>query len=148
MKKLNILLGILAGIVFFFGNYFKIQHWPGASILMMCGALLGIVFLLMYLFGGNANLSAGMEKNNSVIGSITMIIVLVGFVFKIMHWPGANVMAYLGHAGLLIFGITLFIDAFKEGNANKQSIKIFAAFTVFILMSILVLLGMGSLMNP
>lgn len=114
---------------------------------MLCGALLGIVFILMYLFGGNASLTAGMEKNSSVIGSITMIIVLVGYIFKTMHWPGGNVMAYVGHAGLLIFGIMLFIDAFKEENANKQSIKTFAAFTVFVLMSLLVLLGMGSLMN-
>ncbi len=73
MKKLNLWLGMLAGIVFFFGNYFKIQHWSGAHILMLCGALLGIVFILMYLFGGNASLSLGMERNNSVIGSITNI---------------------------------------------------------------------------
>ena len=37
MKKLNLWIAVIAGILFFFGNYFKIQHWPGASVLMMLG---------------------------------------------------------------------------------------------------------------
>ncbi|NOZ47440.1 MAG: hypothetical protein GXO79_11755 [Chlorobi bacterium] len=147
MKKFNFWLAAIAAIVFFFGNYFKVQHWPGASVLMIIGALAGIVFLFMYLFGDVANLNEGKERTNGVLGAITMILVLIGFTFKIMHWPGANIGVYFGHAVLLLFSIYLFIDASNETDANKQTIKVFNALTIVVLMSILVLFGLGSVMG-
>lgn len=147
MKKVNLWLGLIASIVFFLGNVFKIQHWPGAAFLMVTGACIGIVFIIMFLSSETANLKGGKEKNNAIVGGITMIVVLIGFMFKIQHWPGANIMVYLGHALLLIYGITLFIDAFNETDKNKQSIKALMAFGVFVLMSILIILGLGTLLH-
>ena len=147
MKKLNLWIASIACVVFFFGNYFKVQHWPGAGILMTLGALIGVAFILFYLFGNLGDLSEGKEKTNGIIGGITMIVVLIGFLFKIQHWPAANVLIYIGHAALLIYGISLLVDAFGEVDENKKVIKVFSAFTIFMLMSILVLLGLGSVMG-
>ena len=63
---------------------------------MTLGALFGVVFILFYLFSNLGDLSEGKEKTNGILGGITMIFVLIGFLFKIQHWPAANVLIYIG----------------------------------------------------
>ena len=145
MKKNNFWIAVIACVMIFFGSYFKVQHWPGAGPLIIVGGSIGAIFALLYMFSNLKDLSEGKEKINGIIGGITMILVLIGFIFKTLHWPGANVLVYVGHAALLIYGISLLIDAFGESDENKKAIKVFTAFTIFMLMSILVMLGLGSI---
>lgn len=141
MKKINPWIALIACIVLFFGIFFKVQHWPGAGVLMTLGVTMGAIFSLIYLFVNLKDLSEGKEKINGIVGGISIILVLIAFIWKAMHWPGAYIMLYVGHAALLIFSISLLIDAFGESDENKKSIKVFTAFTIFMLMSILVYIG-------
>ena len=129
---------MISALLFFVGVVFKKFHWPGAGILLILGAIVGIVFLIMYLINGTKLLKSGMEKTNGIIAAITMIIIFTGFTFKVQHWPGGQILLIASHIILLISSTLMFIDAFSEADEKKQSIKGLFAFIYFILISILV----------
>jgi len=139
MKKQLQLFSLISIVVLFTGVIFKVMHWPGAAVIITLGAFTGILFLVFLLSSGS--ISIGTEKNSILLGSIAMIIVLAAFVFKIMHWPGANVMIILAHIGLLISSIVIFYDGYKETDNSKKNMKLFYSFTIFILMIILLYLA-------
>jgi len=139
MKKQLQLFSLFSIVTLFTGVIFKVMHWPGAAVLIMLGALIGILFLVFLM--GSGGISIGTEKYSILLGSIAMIFVLAGFVFKIKHWPGANVMVIVAHVGLLISSITIFYDGYKEADNSKKNLKLFYSFTVFTLMIILLYLG-------
>ncbi len=131
------ILSVVSIILFFTGIIFKTMHWPGAGVLMLTGVSIGVLFLIFLLVSGLTGLNNGKEKASIVIGAIAMIFVLIGFAFKIMHWPGAGVMIIIAHIGLFISSVVMFIDALSEKESSKQSIKMIFSFTIFILMCIL-----------
>lgn len=143
MKKQLHLIGIIGAVILFIGVIFKSNHFPGAAILLLLGALTGAIYMALFLTKINI-LQSGMEKSSVLTGAISMIIVLIGFTFKIQHWPGASAFLLLGHIMLVITGIMLLIDAYKEPNEQKQSIKAFSSFTIFILMTILLFLAFAT----
>jgi hypothetical protein len=138
MKKGLLTTSLISALIFFIGVVFKKMHWPGASMLLLLGVIVGIVFLILYLINGTKLLKSGMEKTNGIITAITMIIVFIGFTFKSMHWPGGQILLITSNISLLISSILMFIDAFSEVDKAKQSIKGLFAFSYFILMSILI----------
>ena len=141
MKKGLLTTSLIAAIVFIVGIVFKKFHWPGAGILIMLGAIVGIVFLILYLINGTKTLKSGMEKTNGIVAALTMMIILTGFTFKAQHWPGGSILLIVSHIFLLISSILMFADAFSEDDEAKKSIKGLFAFIYFILMSILVYLA-------
>lgn len=141
MKKGLLTTSLISALLFLVGIVFKKFHWPGAGILMLIGATVGIVFLIIYLINGTKFLQSASEKANGIIAAITMIIVFTGFTFKAQHWPGAQILLIASHISLLISSIIMFVDAYSEADDTKQSIKGLFAFIYFILMSILVYLA-------
>lgn len=141
MKKSALSLSMISSVIFFTGIVFKKFHLPGAAILVLLGALLGIGFLLIYFANGAKNLKSGMEKINGRSASLTMIVILIGFVFKAQHWPGANVLLVLAHIFLLISAVLMYLDALSETDGSTRQLKTLFAFIYFIFMSILVYLA-------
>ena len=144
MKTQNQLLGMIAALVFIIGVAFKLEHFPGAQILMLLGAFLGIVYMLIYLIQETKTLTAGLEKVSGVIGAITMILVLAGFLFKISHWPGAGILIIISQVFLLISSTLIMIDSHREADVSKRNYKALLAFMIFILMTILIYLSLYS----
>lgn len=126
---------------FFLGLLCKIMHWPGANILLICGlGVLGVIFLpalLVYLLKAAKNQS---EKIIYSIGVIAGIIYLIGFLFKMMHWPGAVLLLTFGSAVLVaIFIPALTVYWYKNEKYVKGSfVYLIAAISWFILFSILI----------
>ncbi|MFO8234640.1 MAG: hypothetical protein R6U04_04435 [Bacteroidales bacterium] len=137
MKKGLLSISLISAIIFFAGIVFKNFHWPGAGVLLLLGALVGIVFLFMFMVNGAPLLKSGMEKSNGVIVAVTMAVILVSFTFKVQHWPGAGILFIISHIILFISVILTFIDAFTEADKTRQSIKVLIAFIYFIFMSTL-----------
>ncbi|MCF8223145.1 MAG: hypothetical protein K9J25_08340 [Bacteroidales bacterium] len=137
MKKSVLSISLISAILLFVGIVFKNFHWPGAGILITLGALVGIVFLLMFLVKGTPLLKSGLEKSNGIIVTVTMAVILVSFTFKVQHWPGAGILFIVSHIILFISVILTFIDAFTEADKTRQSIKVLIAFIYFIFMSTL-----------
>lgn len=91
MKQKIYLLGLITAIVAVMGCIFKINHWPGAGILLMLGIFL-LIFLFLPLALRNHYLGEGNRKNIflHIITWVTCLVVFVAMLFKVMHWPGAG----------------------------------------------------------
>lgn len=140
MKKNNLFLGVISIIVLSIGIVFKKCHWPGANIILSLGALALLAFFITHLFIGLKPLTTAIEKSMGVSVGISMCLTLIGFVFKVWHWPGASVIIIISLAALLVTSILLIIDSIIETEPTKQSVKTLFAFTIVTITAILVML--------
>ncbi len=104
MKKIMIAGGIFSATTMTIGLILKFLHLPGASILILLGVVsLGFLFLpLMFVLKTKDKQN---KKDKLIVGLGTVFGILISFaiLFKIMHWPGANIM------GLISIGIMLLV---------------------------------------
>ncbi|HEX5002941.1 MAG TPA: hypothetical protein VFW78_10645 [Bacteroidia bacterium] len=104
MKKVMINSGILSAIIMSVGIFFKFQHLPGAGVLIFTGILLFSFLFLPLLFV--LRLKEKQHKNDKILlglGSLSAILISIGTLFKIMHWPGANVLGISSVVVLVLF---------------------------------------------
>jgi gliding motility-associated GldL-like protein len=119
MKKIMMVSGTFSASILSLGILFKFMHWPGAAMMIQFGiVLLSFVFLpLMFV------LKAKEKPENSdkvVVGIATLcaMLISVGILFKIMHWPFANILV----TSALLIMMFLFIPIyFFSGIRNPQT---------------------------
>ncbi len=91
MKNLMKISGVAGTVMLGFGVVLKIQHFPGAGILMTAGALiLANLFLpssLVVLWKETHNRKSLFLFISAFIAGVSFIF---GTLFKIQHWPGAG----------------------------------------------------------
>lgn len=117
MKKLIYISGIIAAIVLTLGTSFKIQHWPGAGILLT----ISIAFFALFFIPAALLNNYQHEQKNAYLYISIFITLLISFaaaLFKIMHWPGAGILVVFG----LIAPFVIFLPAFIV-YYNKQTNK-------------------------
>lgn len=106
----------LAAMFFILGTLFKVQHWPGAGIIISLAGLTAVLFLVpSFLHSTLANPERRAARPVYIIGAIAVMFCLTGFFFKLMHWPLAGALIALGM--LVLFGIALpwyVITAYKN----------------------------------
>lgn len=115
-KTLFTIITYLSFSIFMAGVLFKVQHWPGSGMLLVVG-LGSITFLFLpYLLFQNLKSSTNKrQKRIYIVGYISLMIYILGFVFKIMHWPGAAIMLMLGSVSLTTFFLPIYAyNKFKE----------------------------------
>jgi len=138
MIKMTKIGALVASILLASGIFFKSQHFPGANIIFMVGTAAGVftaVFLISSFFG---KLSSGLEKFNIIFTSLAVIIVLWGFLFKIMHWPGAAKLIWLADIGIVISAIIFLVDSVREKDPVKSALKILTMFFILFLLMLIV----------
>jgi len=112
------LSGLFSSVIFLFGILFKVQHWPGASILITVGLLmLGLLFLPSLVF---LKVSEDRKEGNKpayILGLFAGIFYIAVFLFKMMHWPGASIFIFLG----LILIVAIFLPAFTYVNFKDET---------------------------
>jgi|694.fasta_scaffold64695_2 hypothetical protein len=86
----------IAGLII--GILFKFLHWPGANIILLTSAVLTLVTLLILLVTKPGPWSVQIQRPIWIFGSLA--VALIGVIFKLMHWPGANIELMLGMLGL------------------------------------------------
>ena len=93
MKKAMIVSGTISTALLSMGLIFKFMHWPGASLGILLGiGTLSLVFLpLMFLLKIKEKQDIK-DKLTIGIGAFAGILISLGILFKIMHWPYANIM--------------------------------------------------------
>jgi len=132
MKKFMYILGTIAPSLLIIGAFFKLQHWPGASALIVLGSfLLAAIYLPVFAMVSMRDTRKKEKKVNKtlyVAGVITGFIFITGVLFKIMHWPGANVAL----TASVLLTVVLFIPVLvthalkdKENQLQNFSILIF-----------------------
>ncbi len=121
MKNFTYIFGLTSALLTIVGAFFKKMHWPGAGILITVGIVLVVlVFLPLYFV---TNYKEQVEKKNpvyAIVGYLTLMLLMAGALFKIMHWPGANIAIQVGIGFLIIGFIPLYVvNAFQRGGKEK-----------------------------
>lgn len=130
MKTLMKFSGVAGTIIFGTAALFKIQHWPGAGIMLTLGA-----FILAFIFLPSA-LGVLWKETHSrnklflfISSFLTGFFLILGTVFKIQHWPAAGIMLSLAVLfGMFFFIPSLLMNRFKdEENKSKRPAYLLAA---------------------
>lgn len=132
MKNKIYIFGIVLLMLFTIGAIFKINHFPGAAI-MIAVSLLLFSFVLCPLALVSAYRAEKRYAFIYVIGGITIATNFIGALFKILHWPGAAVMLTIA----IIAPFVLFLPAYlvyqgKKGSRNIKNLILVLFLLVYI----------------
>lgn len=134
MKRSMMISGASSALLLFTGSVFKIMHWPGAGILLVLGiTFFSLLFLPVLFLLKSRELS--MVKDKAILGlGVSMgALLCMASLFKVMHWPGANVMWMIA---LMISSLVLLPLYFFNGIRNPDK-KFNTIVTTFILIGVL-----------
>ena len=143
MKKFMYILGTIAPSLLIVGAIFKLQHWPGASVLIVLGSfLLAAVYLPVFAMVSIRDTRKREKKVNKtlyVVGVITGFIFITGVLFKIMHWPGAGVSLTVSVLlTVVLFIPVLVVHALKDKENQVQNFSILIFVLSFMAVNIMV----------
>jgi hypothetical protein len=129
MKQKIYLIGLAAAIIMATGAVFKVNHWPGAGIMMMTGTLiLVLMFLPAALINHYKTQSNEQSRLLYLVTWITCLVIFTGMLFKIMHWPYAGIALLIA----LPFPYIVFLPVFLAVTAKNKNFGIYN--TVFVLL--------------
>jgi hypothetical protein len=125
MKNYAYVLGLTGTVLTIAGVFFKVMHWPGASIVLTLGFLIiAAVFLPLYFILSYREQAEKPPKVYPVVAYITLLLVFTGAIFKIMHWPGANILLKASVGFMMVGFLPLYIvKIFKRTTGRKFNIS-------------------------
>jgi hypothetical protein len=132
-ERLRTGFGIFCLSAFFLGVIFKTMHWPGAGPLFVLSMVLfSLGFVPAYMINKFRNSENGAEKAMHVFGGIVVSFITLGIAFKIMHWPGANILLMLATLLLLMGYLPCYVRASKKDSEERPEklIRLFIIVTV------------------
>jgi hypothetical protein len=113
--------GYVSSLMILVGSFFKLQHWPGANILILSGVFFLTVLFLPLLF--ILKFKSTEENNRSVVLSIiafvASLLICIGILFRILHWPGARMMTIIGCSLLILGYLPIYILSIYKNTTNK-----------------------------
>jgi hypothetical protein len=137
MKRTMIISAGITAFTFITGALFKIMHWPGASAMILLSIVtLCFVFLPILFLFKTKETNSMRDKVTLGVATIFGITISLATLFKIMHWPGANIM-WLSSLGFLFF---IFLPLFFFSGIRKPETKLNT-----IISSVLILVAIGLL---
>lgn len=104
MKKVVSILGLIASLMVIVGVVFRVNHIMGAGILLVLGV--SVIALVVLPLLGYMTLVAKEDSSTivtSLVGYFAAMSMAMGGLFKLMHWPFANILFWLG-VGVLLLG--------------------------------------------
>jgi hypothetical protein len=135
MKKIMIISGSLSAGILSLGILFKFMHWPGAAALILLGIIiLSFVFLPLLFTLKVKEKQQNSDKAIVGIGTLSAILISIGILFKVMHWPFASILSVSALA-IMMF---LFIPIYFFTGIRNPSTKVNT-----IVSSILLVVGCG-----
>ncbi|WP_430406700.1 hypothetical protein [Fluviicola sp.] len=97
MKKTVNISGLLAAVLTLMGSVLKVFHLPGANICFVLGiAFFSLIFLPLMIALKFRDEGTKTDKLVLSFGFLVGIVTSLGFLFKMMHWPGANKLMLTG----------------------------------------------------
>lgn len=119
MKKVMLISGSLSAGILSLGLLFKFMHWPGAAVMIFFGIiLLSFIFLPLLFVLKIKEKQQSSDKVVVGIGTVCAILISIGILFKIMHWPFATLL----ETSALLLMLFLFIPIyFFSGVRNPQT---------------------------
>ncbi len=133
MKQKLYTFGIITALLIFIGTIFKIEHFAGAGILLTLGlATLVLLFIPLALID---NYKAREPKQNLllyVVTWITCFVVFTGMLFKIQHWPFAEIILIVA----LPFPYVVFLPVFLITTSKNKNFNIYNVVAVLSLLAV------------
>ncbi len=132
----------LAALFFISGTLFKIQHWPGAGIILSLAALSSVLFFIPALMVSRISDQENRAKRPVyIIGAAGIIFYVLGMFFKIQHWPLATALMVLGVIVLSVMAFPWYTwITWKEENHIK-------ARYIYLVIGALLIIVPGALLN-
>lgn len=97
MKQKIYTFGIVSAMVLIAGAMFKVQHWPGAAIMLSVGTVLLITLFLPAALINHYRVNGNKQYRLLYITTyITCFVVFTAMLFKIQHWPFAGYAVLIG----------------------------------------------------
>ena len=141
-RLLLFISAFLAGGFFILGTLFKIQHWPGAGIILTLAAISGIIFFIPAMLISRVRDQENKAKRPIyILGAVGIIFYVAGLFFKIQHWPLAGAFMVLGVI-LLCFIAFPWYTWFTWKEENHISAKFF-----YLIIGILLIMVPGALVS-
>jgi len=142
-KKLFLFISaFLAGMCFILGTLFKVQHWPGAGLILLMAGFFGLLFFIPALLVQKLQDQDNKAKRPVyILAAAGAICFAAGMVFKIQHWPLAGTLMVLG---LIILCLLAF--PWYTWISWKEEDHITSKF-LYILIGLLLILLPGALIN-
>ncbi len=141
-RLLLFISAFLAGGFFILGTLFKIQHWPGAGLILTLAAVSGIIFFIPALLISRVRDQENKAKRLVyIIGAAGVIFYVAGLFFKIQHWPLAGTFMVFGVI-LLCFVAFPWYTWFTWKEENHISAKF-----LFIIIGMLLIMVPGALVT-
>jgi len=113
--------GYVSSLLILIGSFFKLQHWPGANIMILVGVFfLSTLFLpLLFILKFKST-----EENNrsillSIVGFVSSLAICIGILFRILHWPGARIIIVTGCCLLILGYLPIYILSIYKNTTNK-----------------------------
>jgi hypothetical protein len=103
MKKVMIISGVASSLLLTAGIILKFLHMPGAAVGIVVGITLFSLLFLPLMFA--LRLKEKKQSRDKLLlgfGSLVAIMMSMGVMFKIMHWPYANMLGMLSVAILIL----------------------------------------------
>lgn len=145
-KKLFLFISaFFAGMFFILGIVFKIQHWPGAGIILSLAAISGI-----FLFVPALVLSKLTDQENRakrpfyILGALGIIGYVIGLFFKIQHWPLATMFMVTGIVILCFLAFPIFsgITWKEENHVSSRFIFLVIGFLLIVIPGTLITMNL------
>lgn len=142
-KVAFVFITFLGGFLFMLGTLFKLQHWPGAGIMMTAGSLgLIITMIISGILFVPSKTSTSNISGIKLTGIIGAILLLLGTIFKVQHWPGAAITIIVGSVMLISVFLPIYsYKVYKETKFVKNSY----IFTVYALINVIIFTALLSL---
>ena len=132
MKKTMLLSGGITSFAFIIGAFLKYFHLPGAGIILVLGIVFfSFLFLPLMITLKLKESNGNKDKVILFIGLITGILASMGVLFKLMWWPGANILWKLSLFSLLL----VYLPAYFFSNFRNPLIKVNTMVTTILLLA-------------
>jgi hypothetical protein len=136
MKKYYSISGAIGFLLLAVGAIFKLNHFPASNVILLVGTLVGISHFVVSIFNRTDGDRLPCVKVIEIFLPMSMAVTLFAFIFKIMHWPGANIMVLTACIMLSLSSIVMTIAMLKSnGKCNLTISKVVFSFIYFILLN-------------
>lgn len=101
--------GIVSALFTILGATLKVLHLPGAGVtIILGGALFSLIFLPLMIVLKFKDEEKQVDKIVLSFGFLIAMVAFTGVIFKLMHWPWANIMMISGTATFVFAYVPLY----------------------------------------
>ena len=122
MKKILFFSGFATTFLLTTGFTFKQLHWPGANVLLTLGNS-GLIFTILLIASNGIRQASNHTTAFNVrifTGVIAALLIAMGSLFKLFHFPSANIQFVLGILLLNFVFLPLFFYQLYKQSVSRS----------------------------